>query len=272
MIPDFTVVLGVDKSHLKQLEMVLPTWIRHKPSLIKRPFLVFYDSAITIAQIKPHLFDLNVTYQVWPPTDDIIYYGHENTKWFHPQRIKMLSGFVHAPAMRVRTPYWLKIDLDVVATGNDDWIDPYWFTKFPAIISHPWSYTKPPMQMVMLDNWVRKHQDRLPELKRTSPLNLFPEPGASSLPHKRIISWLSFWRTDFTRVASEMACMIEGEGKLPVPSQDGYLWYLAKRLNQEIVRPNMKKLGWSHQSTLKNIREAVNVSMREHQLETDGIS
>lgn len=265
MIPDFTLVLGVDENHIKELELVLPTWMKFKPSLLKRKILVFYDRDAKLKVIDA-VFEqhgIQPDYQIWP-RDGVEYTGDKNTKWFHPQRYKMLAGFIHAAAMRVETEYWMKLDLDVVATGNDDWIDKSWFAGKPAIISQPWSYTKPKDQMIVLDRWARKHASLLPELNGTYPLNLFPQPDATSLPHKRIISWCSFWNTKFTKMASRMAEATCGEGKLPVPSQDGFLFYLAKRMDLGIVKPNFKRLGFQHCSNFRKVQRTVNELLQQH--------
>jgi len=259
---DFTLVLGVDEFHVQKLRLVLPTWLKHKPSLFERPLLVFYDRDMQLRDVDRVFseYDIAPEYQVWPP-EPVEYFGHENSKWFNPQRIKMLSGFVHVPAYRVTTGYWMKLDLDVVATGRDDWIDPDWFNGDSVIISHPWSYTKPPNQMEQLDLWVYKNQDKLGVLAKAFPLNLSPTPGANSLSHKRIISWCSFYNTNFTWLCSSFAKDTEGECKLPVPSQDGFVWYVAKRLGFGINRTNMKSLGWSHQSSVKNIKAEAEKAM-----------
>ena len=262
----FTVVLGVDDAHVEHLKLVLPTWAKHKPSLLEQQFVLFYDRDMKLGRVSSFLeqYAKNVRYQIWPP-EEIKYEGFEtyfrggNVKWFKPQRNKMLSGFVHVPAMTVQTLYWLKLDLDVVATGKNDWVDEEWFSNNkPAIVSHPWGYTKPPGQMCELDLWFReKVIPKFPTLGMTKPLNLLPEPGSSLVKHKRIISWCAFFNTEFTRLCSDLCSETVGVYKLPVPSQDGVMWYLAKRLNYDIVTTNMKSRGWDHQSRITGIKKAV---------------
>lgn len=260
MIPAFTIVLGVDAGHLKKLSLVLPTWAKHKPSLLKVPWVVFYDRD----QINPlELNDIfrgwypgvvNLSLVPWPP-QDVTYSSDESIGRFgNSQRYKMLSGFVHIPAQFVTTKYWLKIDLDVVATGHDDWIDPAWFEGGPAIVSPSWPYSKPPFQMMILDQWVARNKNDLGCWAEFPDLDLIPLPGSSILRHKRIISWCAFFLTEFTRRCSESAEKTCGKGLLPVKSQDGFIWYLAKRSNQGIVTPNMKRLGWEHFSSERSIR------------------
>jgi len=247
---DYSLVIGVDAKHLRQLEWVWPTWAKRKPSLLKRPIIVFHDheqvSAEDVQRVVqvPHLEVVR-----WPPPG-VRYVGGEG-KWFGEQRHKMLAGFVHVAARMVLTRYWLKLDTDVVATGMDDWADPFWFEADPAIVSHRWTFTKPPDQMMALDRWADTHRVEFPH----GPLNLVPEPGSDRLSHRRIISWCAFFRTDFTKRCSEVAARTCGEGQMPVPSQDGFMWYCAKRSGHHIVTANMRDRGWSQWSTERNIKE-----------------
>jgi len=260
----FTLVLGVDERYFQQLVWTLPTWMKHKPSLMKQPILIFYDRKMKLAPIVRLMAEhgLEPEYQVWPP-EDIRYEGMaDGDKWTNRQRNKMLSGFVHVPAMRVFTKYWMKLDLDVVATGHDDWIDESWFNQENVIISHRWGYTKPADQMIKLDVIFQQNLFKLPKIfSKTKPLKLNPKPGSSALPHKRIISWCSFYQTDFSRLVSEVGCIISGDSRIPVPSQDGFMWYTAARIGRGIHRVNMKKRGWSHQSRFRNVMKAAQEAM-----------
>lgn len=259
-------MLGVDANHLTKLNLVLPTWIQNKPHLRDVPWRVFVDgdsvNSINADELLKNLLvfkDLRIIR--WDPDHD---FPRGTGRWYDPQRQKMLAGFVHIPALEVETPYWLKLDLDVVASGVSDWIDPQWFENDPAIIGHRWGYTKPPHQMEELDNWVKYCQDRgeLANLADTPPLDMHPKPDANSLPHKRIISWCAFFNTDFTRFVSESVnrtCnrFTNRPWGLPVPSQDGIMWYMATRMKKQIVRTNMKSRGWIHCSRESGIREEI---------------
>ena len=259
MIPDYTLVCGVDRKHLKQLHWVFPTWARRKPSLLSHPMLVFYDleqlSGEIVEELVPHP---NLTTVPWPPAG--VTYSGGSDKWSDPQRHKMFAGFVHVAAGYVETDYWLKLDTDVVAVGDDDWIDPDWFAEGPAVVSQAWGYTKPPGQMIELDEWVKRNPVYLGSFRL--PLNLAPGPGADRLRHRRIISWCAFFGTAFTAMCAGLADLTCGEGQLPVPSQDGYMWYMAARAGLPIVRTNMKALGWEHWTAERNIREAVERAMK----------
>jgi hypothetical protein len=196
----------------------------------------------------------DVTYYHWPMGGATYEADKSIGKFGDAQRYKMLAGFVFVPSMFVQTKYWLKLDLDVVATGVDDWIDPDWFEEAPAIVAHPWGYTKPANQMIQLDEWARGKF-------ASNELQLRPSKGSNKIRHKRIISWCGFFHTKFTRIAADYASC--GPYKLPVPSQDGYLWYCAKRLGLSIVRTNMKSRGWSWQSGNKRVEHAAVEAMRD---------
>jgi hypothetical protein len=250
---DYTTVVGVDAKHLRQLAVVWPTWARHKPSLLKHPMVAFFDvQQVRAEDIRSVVGHPNLRTVPWPP-DHVVYEDQPAAGRFgSAQRYKMLAGFVHAPARCVETEYWLKIDTDVVATGEDDWIDGRWFAGSPVIVAHPWGFTKPPDQMLRLDEWA----EGVSFLSQFRPLGLAPKPGWTRLTHKRIISWCAFFRLDFTSLCSQLAERYCGCWRLPVPSQDGFLWYCAQRLGLDVVRTGMKGRGWEHWSTEKNVLEA----------------
>ena len=255
MMIDYSLVVGVDAKHLKQLEMVWPTWRKHKPGLLKHPMFAFFDYTQTSEmRVRAAVDHPDMMAIEWPPPGSHYPEDPSLGKFGGSQRYKMLAGFVHVPPAVVNTTYWLKLDTDVVATGVPDWIDAGWFSELPAIVSHPWGFTKPANQMVLLDQWAE--ENKLPG----EPLNLVPEPGSDRVRHKRIISWCGFFHSEFTNYCSVLA---NGDYKygLPVPSQDGYLWYLAQRTKQGACRCQMKTRGWEHWSTEENIRRAVERAM-----------
>lgn len=267
-IPNYTLVVGVDAHHLRQLARVWPTWIKHKPSLLEHPVVAFYDNTVNeeeLATVLKEPCEKGKLATISWPWVDVDYNGNGFDKWSNPQREKMLSGFVHVGAI-VRTPYWLKLDTDVVAVSTDDWIDPEWFVGNPAIVAQPWSYTKPADQILKLDEWVHAHQGNLLELSSLLPLNLRPNPGSDIVRHKRIISWCGFFSTELAKQCAKYAQATVGPCRLPVPSQDGYMFYVATRLGLSVVRPQMKSRGWEHWSTFVNIEKAVERSL--HGIET----
>lgn len=255
MIPEYTTVVGVDKNHLEQLSYTWPTWCKHKPHILLHPMIVFYDyRQVSEYQVRRIVDHPQLALVPWPFPGVEQWQGDKTSKWDDPQRNKMLCGFVHVAARYVKTPYWLKIDTDVVAAAQNEWIDVGWFDGNPAIIAHRWTFTKPPNQMELLDQWAADHMDVLPFMWHTKPLDLHPKPGWDRLSHKRIISWCGFFQTSFTRLcvtAASLTCELPLH--LPVPSQDGFMFYMATRLGFPIVSTNLKKLGWQHWSTMNNV-------------------
>lgn len=248
-IPDFTTVVGVDESHLRQLACSWPTWKRFKPSLLERPMLIFCDwRQLKLEDVLAVVDHPKLQIVAWPPCENIEYEGTPGDKWSDPQRYRMLAGFVHVPAILVQTRYWLKIDTDVIATGNDDWIKPEWFNGWPAIVSHPWSFSRPADQMLKLDRWAEAHN--VVQHFNTPPLDLIPKEGSERVGHKRIISFVGFFSTQFSRWCANWAGLTAGPLKLPVCSQDSFHWYMAKRRPYGIVRANMKgPSGWEQHCT-----------------------
>ena len=258
---DFTIVLGVDAQHLWQLSVVLPTWRKHKPGLFEKEIVIFYDrEEVKESDIKK-VMDMECTAVPWP-LEGVRYAGDPKCKRTNPQRNKMLSGFVHVPAMVVSTDYWLKLDTDTLATGCPSWIKGRWFDDSPSIVSHRWGFTRPPNQFEILDDWIEKNKHRVGMIGEKPPLNLHPEPDADRLRHPRIISWCSFFCTALTKYASQIALETCGRGQIPVPSQDGYMWYVAKRMGLRISTTNMKKLGWDHISLNRHLKQRAEKSMK----------
>jgi len=252
---NYTTVVGVDRFHLEQLSLTWPTWKKHKPSLLDQPMVVFYDlTQVTRDDVCRVVDHPNLRVEAWPMRG--VDYGTDNgDKWSKPQRYKMLAGFVYVPMWSVETTYFLKIDTDTVAYGNNDWINPEWFEDDPVIVSHSWSFTKPPDQMLLLDEWVAEIKHVLGHLSSREPLNLVPRPGASRLGHRRIISWCGFFKRDLASDCAVLAANTVGLGLLPCQSQDGFMWYVAKRMGYGIRRTNMKRRGWGHWSTMFNVRK-----------------
>lgn len=241
MIPHFTVTIAVDNEHLDELRCVLPTWLRHKPELFSVPWVVVAHHEVEHAEMMAVLSDA---------AERINDSGNSlTTAWasFIPganNRETMLSALVLQAPNYVRTPYYLKIDTDVVAlpSPGGGWIKDEWFVpdtecERPAIIASPWGYTKPAEWLGTLDRW----GDEVPYCglhRMRKPDRIVVGNVARS---QRIISWLMFGRADLTRMVATMC----GQ-RLPVPSQDTTLWYVAERMNWPIRRAKMSAYGWRH--------------------------
>ena len=269
---DFSVVLGVDAKTIQQLRMSSQTWRKNQPDLWKRPWVVFYDwRQVRAAEVRaaiPAFDSLPMSTLVpWPRVPVEPPGAYEN------QRHRMLAGFIHVPAEYVATQYWLKIDTDAVKLDDRDWPLPEWFRpsemyfsavsrvsgpvkkpRPPAWISSPWGYTKPAGQMAYLEAWA----DGVPGL-REFPRVGFQDGGraARRLRHPRMASWVSFYRLDFTRDAAAWANSGVEPGSIPVPSQDGYHFYVSARTREPVRTVSMKQHGWANHSRIANLEKAV---------------
>lgn len=235
----FTVVIAVDNKHLDELQVSLPTWIKFK-GFDKYPFIVIYD----VDQIHPaddrfEIFkNLNVEYVGWRSMMDA----------YQTQREKMLTALTVLPGKLVKTPWYLKIDTDCVATDNQKWFDESWLKKDYVFITNKWGSTKPANAIELLDKWAI---DKFPGIK---PLNIPYNMADGKINHKRIISWLFLCRTEWSKKMSEYLYDKENRYyKLPSisdkeykVSQDTILWYLATLHNYKFKLFNFKQKGWNH--------------------------
>ena len=202
---EFTTVVAVDAAHVRELQIVWPTWVRHRPEIMRSPLLIIVDGA------AGSLEDWEDRLQfVEHPARRIRLWDQEGVS----QREKMLTALTILPGMDVDTEWYLKLDTDVVATGPADWLREEWFApgdegSEPVFVSNPWGYTKPADAIERLDRWANMQ----PEFSGTQPLGLSPNPGESLVSHPRIISWCFFGRTKWTREVTTCCC-----GQLPIPS------------------------------------------------------
>jgi hypothetical protein len=250
---EMTLVVGIDRKTVYQLAISVETWRAYRPELWTIPWLVFYDrqhpngirpgdARRVVTEIIDHR-DVRLVH--WPSAEA----EHEN------QRERMLSGFVPLPARHVETPWWMKLDTDALALGPSDWLPADWFQpidqRLPVIVAPPWHYTKPKDQMARLDDWA----DTVSGLREAPRLDLPVNPDSNKCKHKRICSWCSYYQTNWSMIAAgyaEESCPVDS---LPVPSQDGYHWYVATRRGDPILRANQKKRKWTNVSRLRGLEQ-----------------
>ena len=237
---DFSTVVAVDVEHLKQLEIVWPTWRLFRPEILDQPIIVICDGALPVAEWSERLAFLqhsNCTIVLWHMASV-------------SQRDKMLNGLVFKTAEMVKTEWYLKLDTDAAAVQKANWIQPLWFEPNdegakPVFVTNPWGYTKPPDAIEQLDRW----GDTVPDLQAYPRLNLKPKPGADLVSHRRIISWCFFGSAAWTREVSSYC-----PDRLPVPSQDTFLWYCAARRGDFYRTVRMSRVGWRHVSSTRRLR------------------
>jgi hypothetical protein len=246
---DFSVVLAVDAKYLPQLLASSLTWRLFHPWLWHRPWVVCWDrDSITrehLYQIDQHLRrgytgHFQVEYVQWPP---------DRVDGYESQRHKMLSAFAFVPGWSVSTPYFLKIDTDAICLGDSAWPLDQWFDGNPCWVAPAWNYSKPGNQPAQLDDWA----DKIPELAKFPRLNIACEPGAKRCYHPRMCSWLSFYSTQWVK---QLAGYCTGYA-LPVPSQDGTMWYVQERRRDPCLKVNFKKWNWTNISKLPALQQEV---------------
>jgi len=265
-LPDLTAVVAVDEKTLPQIQVSSWTWARHRPHLFARPWIVIYDrrafSGLELRQAlcSTPLADAKVNALPWPPKEPVGGYAS--------QRERMLTGFVYAP-LRVDTAWWMKIDTDALALEyreTSSWAPPDWFQPQPtsspatnglydhryhAWIASPWGYTKPANQMDQLDTW----GDHVPGLQEHPRLDLPFDRDGRRCRHPRMASWVSFYRTDWSCFAARLAWDSVGPWRIPVPSQDGYHFYVAQRRGDNYLRANQKRRGWTNCPRFANLQQ-----------------
>jgi hypothetical protein len=144
------------------------------------------------------------------------------------QRERMLTGIVKVAPI-VETDYWCKLDTD-------------------------WGYTKPARHLYELEDWAAG----IDGLKQLRSLDLPPEKRQEgTIRYKRICSWCAFFDTMWSRSVADYV-----PGRLPVPSQDTYHWYVAWRQSELICKANMKQHGWTNMHTRKSRERVVGEVMR----------
>jgi len=219
MITAFTTFVAVDSAHLYEWRLSIETWRLNRPEIWRNPMVVICDGDLDLSFVRHP--DLAVVFARYCPGT---------------QREKMLTALTVVPANST-TPWWLKLDTDVVAERGGPWIEEGWFQR-NVLVASPWGYTKPAEWMRQLDEWA----DTRPELASLSPPARSYDRAKNIARCKRIISYVMFGRTDWT---ADVVSLLDG-GRLPCPSQDTFLWYCADRMRSPYLRVRMSHFGWVH--------------------------
>lgn len=222
------IVTAVTPDYMKKLKWTLPTWTM-KPQFKDCRLYIFHSGFKNIEKefkwIEKYFSDIHLV--EWSME------GVTN------QRELMLSSFVLCSARNVEEDYFVKLDADTYFTDAQDAFNQEDFDY--SICAHPWGYTKPGWWIDKLKAWVDNKS--------------FDSKGkdGSTSSQKRIISWCCLHKTKFVKQASDVAGV-----RLPVPSHDTYLWFLANHFEDcNFKRVNLKKRGVDHCSRWKSIRENV---------------
>lgn len=233
---EFSTVLACDFEHIPEFRLSMPTWHRHRPEMWKNPMLIFCDDreptewwGRQFRKFMPEHPDLRLI--KWPgkPVPKVT------------QRHRMLSAFVYGVAQHCQTDWYFKIDSDTAAMFNHAAWWPAEWTEGPIkyeLISSKWGYTKPAQYFIDACEWAKG----VPALKDLPEVPGSYESPEGTCSHKRIISFVMLGRTAFLK---ELAEMHTGP-LMPIPSQDGFVWYVCHRLGRPYLRPNLKNYGWAH--------------------------
>jgi hypothetical protein len=246
---DITLLTAIDAGYIDKLLATYETWTHFHPEVTRMPMIVLHDAE----QLVPHGPRMRRLARMAARAKqaDFRYVAWDGE--YETQREKMLTGLTFAPELQVQTPWYLKIDADTVATKRCEWIQDEWFEPIkyhdtlslpPAFVTNPWHYTKPAEFLDRLDDW----GDDVWAMGDSDRLNIAHEPGARRAYHSRIISWLFFGNTEWTKLITGLL----EDRRLPVPSQDTFLWYCAARGGRRYRTLKMRKYGWGHMGRRKN--------------------
>ena len=212
---DVTIVTACDPFYVDILRLTFENWRKYK-NIDQHPVMVFVNG---IDKKDPRLDFLklpNVTIIPWilPEADN--------------HREEMLSAFVFGTAEYVKTDYWLKLDADSYATDNRPFITDR--MKEYAFCGHRWGYSRPD-HIRSLDEWAKGHWKR--KLKNAKPMIDEGKIEGRRFYHKtkRTISFIQLHKSKFTRFCVGLL----RERKLPAPTQDTYMFFVANRFNPETV-------------------------------------
>ena len=212
---NLTIVTAVNESYLSKLRRNFDLWMITE-NIYEHPLLLFVNG---IKQDDERL--------------DFIRQRARIVEWDMPDaantRELMLSAFVFGTAKHVTTKWWLKLDAD--ATPKPEIYKSYAYCfKLPDsgwdkdICGHKWGYTKSKgfykdeHFLNILDSWWQK-------LTGDEPLFPADLPLRQRVSHKRLASFICLHKTSFTKYCANLC----PEDRLPVPSHDTFMWYVAER-------------------------------------------
>lgn len=225
----FTVVTAVNPKYLAKLRDNYPKWMKTE-GVMEKPMLLF-------------IHDI-------PPNDPSLSFLRKNVikiPWdmdkYDSMRELMLTSFVLGTAAHVKTDWWMKLDADTTPKEKDDYVFGYkldvpegTFDSPYNITGHKCGYTKPGEFLTRLEDWADA-KDEFKGTKRVFPLDQVDTMNkVKRYGHIRIASFICFQSLAFTKECAQLA----GD-KLPVPSHDTYMWYVAARKGYNAIRHNFKR-------------------------------
>jgi len=236
---EFTICTAVSNNgrYLKKFERALNNW-HADPFIQNTPIVVFahsnaYQAANSI--LKPSLLE-KYNYPI------------ELINWSKPEcetvKEEMLSAFIFGVHEHVKTKYSIKLDGDTHLKGPNFELPKKYNRQ--VIIGHKWRYTKckadPEYDRTgyhwfdRLGDWCEQFECFIGTEHR------YPNDiKESRYGHKRIASFCCIQKGAFIKHAVDLcnASSIR-HGRMPVPSHDTFLFYLAERLGRGIGYSNFK--------------------------------
>lgn len=225
--PDLTVVCAADEKYAGKLLKHMKLWMQ-MPGLKEQNFLVMcINSRPTRGEFKQ--------FNQWPNVRLVAY---EN-KVAPTPRERAFSAFVFGVSRHVTTPYHMKLDGDSVPKDGEtfQWPD---YQKH-VITADPWHYTKvkgdPDAKqhwLTTLDQWWADQ----PDIPEENKLPLFDgiDPSERRVSHDRIRSYCFIADTEFIADLAKRC----GD-RLPVPSHDTTVWYVATQMGLSVNRYKFRK-------------------------------
>ena len=210
---DTTIVTACDEYYVDILRETFPNWRKYK-NIDAYPVMIFVHG-IPLDDSRLEFLNLpNVTLIPW------------EMKNAENHREEMLSAFVFGTAENVKTDYWLKLDADSYATNNIPFITEE--MKLFSFCGHKWGYSRPD-HIKKLDDWAKGHWKK--KLRKAKPMIESGKIEGNRFHHRRTISFIQLHKTQFTKFCVSLL----KERKLPAPTQDTYMFYVANRFNPESV-------------------------------------
>lgn len=233
---DTTFVTAIDPHYVTFLRHTYPNWIKYK-KIDKHPVIVFVNGIDIEDKSLDFLRHKNVQLIPWSMPEA------------ETHREEMLSAFVFGTAEHVKTDYWMKLDADSFATDYSDLITED--MKQYAFCGHKWTYSRPD-HIRALDSWAKSHTKA--KLRRAKPMIEEGRIEGNRFYHntKRTISFVQLHKLKFTKFCVRL---LQGQKRLPAPTQDTFMFYVANRFDPETVGyKNFKKEhGFSQGNGKKDI-------------------
>lgn len=268
-MPNYTVVIGVDKATLPYLLTNLPTWRLLRQNLWERPWLVFFDPSESKG-----IQDVDVVLDALGASDATLIEWNGNHAGYPTQREKMLSGHVYV-SRHVRTDWFVKIDCDAIAHHPAEWPKAEWFAddadgREPVLVGPKYGYTRAKSGGGTLWDWCERMEQfgdryfRTPRAGWESLIGDLDHRRGPKMKKRRWVSWLGWQRADWVR---EMADLFErecGPGRLPLPSHDSCLWMAADRAGELVRVGSDMKAGWANRLQVSSCRKLVAEVMEQY--------